>query len=152
MEPLYHFPRSSETVGSDSFENPGKVSTFFFTFFYFLTSAIKHSSSCYETNYDARFWQFFTFSFTIASFHDFKILTACSSVVIILTITMNIYNIITLRVRSNNIFSYLQGLLIQLNMSMGFANCTKSVKDGLHPSPGVKSSDSTLITFLLDSK
>ena len=76
----------------------------------------------------------------------------CSSVVIILTIIMNIYSINTLRVRSNNIFSYFQGLLIQLNMSMEFANCTKSVKDGLHPSPGVKSSNSTLITFLLDSK
>lgn len=65
---------------------------------------------------------------------------------------MNIYSIITLRVISNNIFSYLQGLLIQLNMSIEFANCTKSVKDGLHPSPGAKSFDSTLITFLLDSK
>ena len=95
---------------------------------------------------------FFTFSFFIASIHDFKILITCSSVVIILTITMNIYSIITLRVRYNNIFSYLQGLLIRLNLSMEFANCTKSVKDGLHPSPGVKSSNSTLITFLLDSK
>lgn len=58
----------------------------------------------------------------------------------------------TVRVRYNSIFSYLQGLLIRLNLSMEFANCTKSVKDGLHPSPGVKSSDSILITFLLDSK
>lgn len=49
---LYDFPRSSETIGSDSFENPGKISTFFFTFFYFFTSAIKHS--CYETNFKAR--------------------------------------------------------------------------------------------------
>ena len=81
-----------------------------------------------------------------------KILITCSPVVIILTITMNIYSIITLRVRYNNIFSYLQGLLIRLNLSMEFANCTKSVKDGLHPSPGVKSSNSALITFLLESK
>ena len=117
--------------------------------------------SCYDTNFkakkvyslfDAQFSQLFTFSFFIASIHDFKILITCSSVVIILTITMNIYSIITLRVRYNNIFLYFQGLLIRLNLSMEFANCTKSVKDGLHPSPGVKSSDSTLITFLLDSK
>lgn len=120
---------------------------------------MKHS--CHDTNFKARkvyslfdalFSQLFTFSFFIASIYDFKILITCSPVVIILTITMNIYSIITLRVRYNNIFSYLQGLLIPLNLSMEFANCTKSVKDGLHPSPGVKSSNSALITFLLDSK
>ena len=31
---LYRFPRSSETIESDSFERPGKISTFFFTFFF----------------------------------------------------------------------------------------------------------------------
>lgn len=117
--------------------------------------------SCYDTNFkakkvyslfDAQFSQLFTFSFFIASIHDFEILITCCSVVIMLTITMNIYSIITLRVRYSNIFWYFQELLIRLNLSMEFANCTESVKDGLHPSPGVKGSDSTLITFLLDSK
>ena len=38
-----------------------------------------------------------------------KILITCSPVVIILTITMNVYSIITLRVRYNNIFRIFRG-------------------------------------------
>ena len=85
-------------------------------FFYFFTSAVKHS--CHDTNFKARkvhslfdalFSQLFTFSFFIASIYDFKILITCSPVVIILTITMNIYSIITLRVRYNNIFRIFRG-------------------------------------------
>ena len=155
MKPLYHFPRSSQTMGVTHLKILEKyLCKFFFTFFYFLTSAIKHS--CCETNFKARKVYPLFMMLDFGSFLLFLSLSrafmTCSSVVIVLTIIMNIYSINTLRVRSNNIFSYFQGLLIQLNMSMEFANCTKSVKDGLHPSPGVKSSDSTLITFLLDSK
>lgn len=113
---LYRFPGSSETIESDSFEKPGKISTFFFTFFYFFTSAVKHS--CHDTNFKARkvyslfdalFSQLFTFSFFIASIYDFKILITWGPVVIIMTITMNIYSIITLRVRYNNIFRICRG-------------------------------------------